>query len=157
MTKLRVHRDQAITSHIMSAVKGRGSKAEIALARSMWNLGLRYRKHPKHVMGKPDFIFAKLKIAVFCDGDFWHGKGWGKRGFKSWEEQFEGLHNRDFWRDKIARNMARDEYVSKELQRAGWIVLRFLESEILREPNSYAEIIKDIVKQKRALLDTETK
>lgn len=156
MAKLRVHRDQTITSRIMSAVKGKGSKAERALARSMWNLGLRYRKHPKNVSGKPDFVYSKFQVAVFCDGDFWHGKGWEQRGFKSWEEQFEGLHNADFWRDKIAKNMARDERINKELQRAGWIVLRFLESKILRDPDKYAAVIEDVVKKRKASSDAKT-
>jgi len=141
MKKTRAHRDRGITSKIMSAVRGQGSKAEKALARCMWKAGLRYRKHLKSMVGKPDFVFLGPKVVVFCDGDFWHGKGWEKRGFNSWDEQFEGLNNSDFWRKKIARNMQRDEQVTEKLQSEGWTVFRFLESDILEDPDKRAQII----------------
>ena len=147
MKKTRAHRDRGITSKIMSAVRGQGSKAEKALARCMWKAGLRYRKHLKSMVGKPDFVFLGPKVVVFCDGDFWHGKGWEKRGFNSWDEQFEELNNSDFWRKKIARNMRRDEQVTEKLQSEGWTVFRFLESEILQDPDKRAQIIYQGVKR----------
>ena len=146
MIKPRVHRDKAITSKIMSSVKGKGSKAEKVLARAMWRIGLRYRKHPKGIIGRPDYIFLSPKIAIFCDGDFWHGKGWEKRRFGSWEEQFDGLHNSAFWREKISRNMERDRKVTEQLQSEGWIVLRFLESEVLDDANKQARIVLRTIK-----------
>jgi len=146
MVKPRAHRDKAITSKIMSSVRGKGSKAEKMLAKAMWRIGLRYRKHPKCIIGKPDYVFVGPKVAVFCDGDFWHGIGWEKRGFGSWEEQFEGLHNSAFWREKIARNMERDKKVTKQLQNEGWIVLRFLESEILDDADKHAQIVLRTIK-----------
>jgi len=63
----------------MQAIKSKGSKIEIMLAKAMWEKGLRYRKNDKTVIGKPDFTFKKYKIAVFCDSEFWHGKDWKKR------------------------------------------------------------------------------
>lgn len=146
MAKPRVHRDKTITSKIMSSVRGKGSKAEKMLAKAMWGIGLRYRKHPKGIIGKPDYVFVGPKVAVFCDGDFWHGIGWEKRGFGSWEEQFEGLHNSAFWREKIVRNMERDRKVTKQLQNEGWIVLRFLESEILNDADKHAQIVLRTIK-----------
>jgi len=147
MVRSRTHREQAITSRIMSAVRGKGSKAEKALAKSMWRIGLKYRKHPKGIIGKPDYVFLGPRVIVFCDGDFWHGRGWEKRGFSSWEEQFEGLHNSDFWRKKIARNMQRDKQVTEKLQSEGWTVFRFLESEILEDPDKRAQIIYQGIKR----------
>lgn len=144
------HRDQAVTSQIMSAVKSTGSKAEKALGTAMWESGLRYRKHPRGLIGRPDYAFIGPKVAVFCDGDFWHGKGWKGRGFQSWDEQFVGLRNPDFWKEKIARNMARDERVNIELRETGWIVLRFLESEILRDPGTCVESISAVIAERRA-------
>ena len=76
----RKPRTRETTSKIMRAVKPKGSKAERALAKAMWTKGLRYRKHVKGISGTPDFGFIGLKVAVFCDGDFWHGRGWEKRG-----------------------------------------------------------------------------
>ncbi|MCK4787381.1 MAG: very short patch repair endonuclease [Desulfobacteraceae bacterium] len=144
--KPRAHRDKAITSKIMSSVRGKGSKAEKMLAKAMWRIGLRYRKHSNCIIGKPDYVFVGPKVVVFCDGDFWHGMGWEKRGFGSWEEQFEGLHNSAFWREKIARNMERDKKVTKQLQNEGWIVLRFLESEILDDADKHAQIVLRTIK-----------
>ena len=72
--------------------------------------------------------------------------GWEKRGFKSWEKQFEGLNNSDFWRQKIARNMERDKKVTEQLQNEGWTVLRFLESEILDDADNHAQIVLRTVK-----------
>ena len=60
-------------SKTMRAIKSKGSKIEILLGKELWKNGLRYRKNDKSVFGKPDFVFKGLKIAVFCDSEFWHG------------------------------------------------------------------------------------
>jgi len=138
-------RDPRVTSKIMSAVKNRGSKAEVALAKAMWRAGLRYRKHPRGIPGNPDYVFLGLKLAVFCDGDFWHGLGWQSRGFDSWDEQFEQLRRSEFWRGKIRRNMQRDGEVGERLRSLGWTVLRLPESEILRDPDECAAIVRSAV------------
>lgn len=117
----------------------------------MWGLGLRYRKHPKGILGKPDLVFIKAKVVVFCDGDFWHGKGWEDRGFNSWEEQFDGLRNAEFWRNKIARNMERDEQVNHALRDAGWLVMRFLESQIFRDPEQCAQSVLEAVHARKEI------
>ena len=101
-------RNPQMTSKIMSAVKSKGSKAERALGQAMWARGIRYRKHVRKVFGTPDFALMRLRVAIFCDGDFWHGQGWEKRGFTSWEQQFERLKSPELWKTKIAANMARD-------------------------------------------------
>lgn len=133
----------------MSAVKGKGSKAEIQLAKSMWRLGLRYRKHPNNIIGRPDFVFMGTKVAIFCDGDFWHGKGWRSRGFSTWEEQFIGINNSEYWQDKIRKNMARDKYVNKALRNSGWSVIRLLESQILRDPDYHARSVKKAIESRK--------
>ncbi len=139
------HRDPRVTSKIMAAVKSRGSKAELALGKAMWRAGLRYRKHPRGTHGNPDYAFLGKKVAVFCDGDFWHGLGWRKRGFNTWDEQFEHLHNAEFWREKIRRNMQRDNEVDEQLHSSGWTVLRLRESEILKDPDGCAAMVQDAV------------
>lgn len=102
----------------MQANKSKGTKPELLLAKSMWQLGLRYRKNNKTVFGKPDFSFKKYKVAVFVDGEFWHGKDWEirKADIKS---------NREFWIAKIERNIQRDEEVTGRLKAEGWTVFRF--------------------------------
>ena len=102
----------------MQAVKSRGSKIESMLAKELWKRGFRYRKNNKTVFGKPDFTFKKYKIAIFVDGEFWHGKDWQikKHDHKS---------NHDFWHTKIERNIKRDGEVNQFLFSNGWSVIRF--------------------------------
>lgn len=115
-------------SNIAKKIRSSGSKIENALAKAMWSHGLRYRKQCKDITGKPDFCFKGLKIAIFCDSDFWHGKKYrnGQR-FKT---------NIDYWEKKIHRNMERDKEVNKVLKDEGWIVLRFWEKEITKDIES---------------------
>lgn len=147
--KGRVVRSKAQTSKIMRAVKAKDSKAERILGSAMWSKGLRYRKHARDLPGTPDFVFIRHKVAVFCDGDFWHGRGWERRGFTSWEEQFDRIHSSDFWRKKISANMERDRRVRRELEGMGWVVLRFLESEILDDVESCALKVRGCVDSPR--------
>ncbi len=140
-------RDSCVTTRIMRAVKSKDSKAERSLAKEMWAVGLRYRKHPKGIIGKPDFAFLVPRIVIFVDGDFWHGFGWEQRGFKSFEAQFTGLHNSDFWKNKILRNMTRDKLVNETLRDQGWFVIRCLESDLLKDKMPrYLDDIKSAVK-----------
>ena len=82
----------------------------------------RYRKNVKSLPGKPDIVFPESKIAIFADGDFWHGKG-----FKKWKSKIPV-----FWRKKIAGNILRDRLQDKALRKAGYRVLRFYGSKIKR-------------------------
>ncbi len=102
----------------MRAIKNKGSKIEIKLGKALWRKGYRYRKNDKTVFGKPDFTFKRLKIAIFCDSEFWHGKDWeiNKHEIKS---------NIKFWHKKIERNIQRDKDVNEELLKNDWKVLRF--------------------------------
>lgn len=128
--------DAAAIHRKMSAVKGKNTVPEKLLGTAMWKLGLRYRKHHK-VKGTPDFVFIRPKIAVFCDGDFWHGNGWRIRGFKNREKELATYSK--FWADKVRRNVERDKTVNKGLRKDGWLVLRFWESQIRKSPEKCAE------------------
>ena len=103
--------------------KSKNTSIEVLLGRALWHRGLRYRKHTKGVLGHPDFCYLGKKVAVFCDGEFWHGRDWteAKRRLKS---------NREFWIAKIERNQQRDREITEQLEREGWTVLRFWESDI---------------------------
>jgi DNA mismatch endonuclease Vsr len=107
----------------MQAVKATGSKIETTLAKALFALGHRYRKNDKTVFGKPDLTFKRLKIAVFVDSEFWHGKDWEihKQDHKT---------NKKFWHQKIERNIQRDFEVNEKLRKDGWKVLRFWGQEI---------------------------
>jgi len=133
-------RDKETTYKIMSSIKSKDTVPEKLLGKELWKLGLRYRKHYK-ILGKPDFVFLKRKIAVFCDGDFWHGNNWKLRGLESFEKELS-MYN-EFWKEKLLRNIKRDNRVNSELTKTGWLVLRFWESDIRKSPVTYAKIVKD--------------
>ena len=126
----------------MQAVKNKGTKIELTLGRLLWNAGFRYRKNEKKVFGKPDFVFKKMKIAIFCDGEFWHGKDWEVR-------KYDHKTNQKFWFTKIEQNIERDKRVNEQLQKQGWTVLRFWESEIEKQPDSCIEKIKKSMAEKK--------
>jgi DNA mismatch endonuclease (patch repair protein) len=119
----------------MSAIKSKGTKPEKLLSSAMWCLGLRYRKQYK-IIGKPDFVLLRAKIAIFCDGDFWHGNNWRLRGYSSQDQELSKYSA--YWVDKLKKNKARDNYVTSELKSMGWIVLRFWESDIKLSPEACA-------------------
>lgn len=110
-------------SYTMSRIKGKNTKPELLLRKALWQEGLRYRLQKKGLPGRPDIVIGKYKLAIFVDGDFWHG-------FK-WEERKPKLKtNRDYWIPKIEGNMARDEDNTQQLEYLGWTVLRFWEHEV---------------------------
>ena len=110
----------------MRAVKSSGSIIERQLGTELWSRGLRYRKNNSKVYGKPDFTFASLKIAIFVDSEFWHGKDWDER-------KHDHKSNVEFWHNKIERNIARDKEVNEELLKNDWTILRFWGKEIKQD------------------------
>ena len=113
-------------SRNMSRIRGRDTKEELLLRKSLWHKGYRYRVNYKKLIGKPDIVFEKYKTVVFIDGEFWHGH--------NWEERRKAIKsNRDFWIPKIERNMQRDAEVNQVLQELGYTLFRFWGHEIKRE------------------------
>lgn len=123
----------------MQSNKSKGTKPELVLAKAMWALGLRYRKNSGSIFGKPDFSFKKYKVAVFVDGEFWHGKDWEQR-------KVEIKGNREFWIAKIERNIRRDREVTGRLKVEGWTVLRFWSNDVVKNTTCCAEKVKEIVR-----------
>ena len=126
----------------MRANKSTGTKPELVLAKAMWALGLRYRKNCGSIFGKPDFSFKKYKVAVFVDGEFWHGKDWEQK-----KAEIKG--NREFWIAKIERNIQRDIEVTGRLKAEGWTVLRFWSNDVVKDTTSCAEKVKEIIQARR--------
>lgn len=122
----------------MQAIRSKGSRIERELARELWKCGLRYRKNDKGVPGTPDFTFRGVKLAVFVDSEFWHGKDWDKK-----KEEFRS--KREFWLPKIERNIKRDEEVNLVLRREAWHVLRFWGKEVLADSVSCALRVREAV------------
>ena len=112
-------------SRTMSRIGARDTGIEVRLRKALWRLGIRYRKNYAALPGKPDIAITKHRIAVFCDGDFWHGR--------AWETKKHDLRaNRSFWVEKIERNMGRDIEVGTLLRYMDWIALRFWGGDILK-------------------------
>lgn len=109
----------------MSHIKSANSQIELILRKSLWKLGIRYRKNYKKLPGKPDIVFIKKRIAIFCDSEFWHGK--------DWEQQKNRINsNKNYWLAKIERNIEHDKIVNDELKKLGWTVLRFWGEDIIK-------------------------
>lgn len=123
----------------MSHVRNRDTRLENALCDALKQQGIRtFTRNDKNVFGKPDIVFKARKIAVFCDGDFWHGYNWAV-------SQNEIKSNRDFWIHKIEKNIARDREVTQRLQAQGWTVFRFWGHEIIKElPHCTSLIVEEL-------------
>jgi DNA mismatch endonuclease (patch repair protein) len=122
-------------SENMSRIRSKNTSIEILLGKAMWSLGLRYRKNDKTVFGKPDFVFKGKKVAIFCDSEFWHGK-------YLQEGRYIPKTNTEFWIAKITRNIERDKEVDQRLLLEGWIIIRFWEEDIRRNPMECAVQVK---------------
>lgn len=110
-------------SKIMRAIRSTNTKDEVRLAKALWHLGYRYRKNNRTVFGTPDLTFKKLKIAIFVDSEFFHGK--------DWETQKDRVKtNTEFWQKKIERNRQRDIEVNTYLESQNWKVIRFWSREV---------------------------
>ena len=111
-------------SYNMKRIKDKNTTIELRFEAELRERGLNcFVRNQKGISGKPDFAFVARKIAVFCDGDFWHGYNWG--------ETKATIHsNREFWISKIEKNMARDARVNAALEEQGWRVFRFWGHEI---------------------------
>ena len=130
----------------MSANKGKGTKLELLFGKLLWNAGVRYRKNDKTVFGKPDFVIRKMKIAIFCDGEFWHGRNWEER-------KNDHKSNCEFWHTKIERNIKRDNEVNEQLKVQGWTVFRFWETEITKESDKCLNRILNYMNAKTKATD----
>lgn len=123
-------RDPRVTSSMMSRVRSRDNVAEIALRKTLWNRGHRYRVHSKHILGKPDLVFSRTHVAVFVDGDYWHGRALREGGADQLRLVIRG-RKFEWWRAKLQKNIDRDDYVTQGLMAAGWNVVRIWESDVL--------------------------
>ena len=133
-------RSPDITYKIMSAVKSKDTRPEVALRKELFRRGMRFRKNMKSLRGKPDIVFTRVKLVVFCDGDFWHGHNWAIRGYGSFEREMERYSPQ--WANKIRNNVDRDMRITQELANAGWTVLRIWESDIKKDIKSCADQVE---------------
>lgn len=137
-------RPRDIVRKAMKAVKSKNTIPEISLRKALWVRGFRYRLHKKSLPGKPDLVFASRRVALFIDGDYWHGRQWKERGFDSLEAQMSRVNNPEYWIKKIRGNMERDKRVNRDLRNLGWTVIRVWESDLKKNPE---RVIKKITRK----------
>src|SRR5689334_11197381 len=123
-------------SFVMSRIRSKNTKIDIKMKEMLSEI-TDFIMYPK-MGGNPDFIIKEKKIAIFCDGDFWHGYTY-KNGKK--------LPTK-YWQEKIERNIARDRKITRKLRAEGWKVLRFWEHDINRNINSCRARLARTLKQK---------
>jgi DNA mismatch endonuclease (patch repair protein) len=127
---------------MMSRVRHKDSKAELALRRALHASGVRYRLHAPDVTGRPDLVIRSRRLAVFVDGDLWHGNPdeVRRRGRASLADVFPT--RTEWWVAKIERTMTRDREVTRALRTQGWTVVRLWEHDVLRDPSACAEEVR---------------
>lgn len=124
-----------------------GTRCELVLRRILWAKGLRYRLGGQGLPGKPDIVFLQPRIAIFCDGDFWHGRKLDER-----LARLASGHNPTYWVAKIRTNVTRDLANTEKLSASGWRVLRLWETDILRAPEEAAVRVIELVREALAEL-----
>jgi DNA mismatch endonuclease (patch repair protein) len=110
----------------------------------LWKSGLRFQVNVKTLDGCPDLVFPKAKVAVFCDGDFWHGRDW-----RSLKGKLNRGWNGHYWQKKIGTNRSRDARHTRTLKKRGWHVVRIWESDIKRDTFSAAAAVRQVIKAKQ--------
>ena len=128
----------------MSHIRAKDTSIEIALRKALWHKGYRYRKNYKLLPGSPDIALTKYKIAIFCDGEFFHGKDW-----QVLKARLEKSDNGDFWISKISRNQERDNEINKKLLFLGWTVIRFWGKDIIKNPDECIRVIEEAIFNRR--------
>jgi DNA mismatch endonuclease (patch repair protein) len=123
----------------MQAIKGKGTSLERTMALLLRGRGLRPQLNVSHLPGKPDLAFCRLKVAVFVDGDFWHG--WR---FSLWRDKLS-----DYWKAKIEKNRVRDRRNFQRLRRMGWTVVRIWEHQLKRDPDRCVERVEEAIAKKK--------
>jgi DNA mismatch endonuclease (patch repair protein) len=127
-------------SYCMSRVKNRNTDLEALVRSELFKRGWRFRKHVSSLPGTPDIVFVRQGVAVFVDGDFWHGYR-----FPRWEASLS-----EFWITKIQKNRKRDRRNFAKLRRLGWRVARVWQHEIKRDLYGSVERLEKLLVTRRS-------
>jgi len=124
-------------SWVMSRIRGSNTKIDLKMKRLLSENRYKFEMYPK-MYGNPDFILKRKKIAIFCDGDFWHGYRYHEKKKPA----------KKYWKEKIEGNMRRDQRYSRKLRRECWSVLRLWEHDIEKNPEKCMRKIKSKFSQR---------
>ena len=124
-------------SKCMRRIRSKDTSIEVTLRKLLWHAGYRYRKNDADLPGKPDIALTKHKIAIFCDGEFFHGK--------DFDTKKKPETNAEYWEEKIKKNIQRDQVVEADLKGMGWTVIRFWSRDIIKDPDSCVKAVEEII------------
>lgn len=128
-------------SRVMSRIRSTDTGPELALRKALYAAGVRgWRCNVRTLPGKPDLAFTRARVAVFCDGAFWHGH----------PEHFTPGKSGPYWDSKITRTQERDRHANSALADMGWLVLRFWDFEIARNLDHCVSRTAELVRSRRA-------
>lgn len=129
-------------SKLMSKIKSKNGPVERKLAKALWHHGVRYRLNYKKLPGSPDIAITKYRIAIFVDGEFWHGYNWEQKRTRI-------KNNRQYWIDKIETNMNRDKRNNDDLFLLDWYVIRFWAHDVDRRIDYCVDTILDAISMRQ--------
>src|SRR5690554_5035421 len=124
----------------MKSIKGKDTKIELTLRKSLWKKDIRYRKNYNKLPGSPDIVLTKYKIVIFCDSECCHGKDWSETKLKLSKNK-----NSEYWINKIERNIERDKIIDNKLKQMKWTVLHFWGKDILNNTDNCVYIINSMI------------
>ena len=134
----------------MKSIKSKDTKIEILLRKELWSKGYHYRKNYPQLPGKPDIVFTKYKIAIFCDGEFFHGKDW-----EILKPRLERSNNSDYWIKKIDNNRKRDHEIDQKLLYLGWTVIRFWGKDIKKNVDDCVKVIEETIFEQKVQINED--
>lgn len=124
----------------MQNIRSKDTQIEVMLRKALFAKGIRYIKNYRKLPGKPDIVLIKYKIAIFCDGEFFHGKDW-----EVLKPKLQNSNNSEFWIKKISKNIERDDEINKKLLFMGWTVIRFWGSDIKKRTDECVRVIEEAI------------
>lgn len=134
----------------MQHIRSKDTSIELLLRRALWHKGYRYRVNYDKLPGHPDIVLTKYHIAIFCDGEFFHGKDWDRLELK-----LKGSNNSEYWIRKIKGNIDRDTAVERQLKAAEWTVLRFWGGDIKKHTEECVQAVEEAVFEAKMGLSCE--
>lgn len=120
----------------MSRIKSKDSKIETLFRKELWKSGFRYRKNSGKYFGKPDIVLKQHKTVIFVDSCFWHG---------CIKHCRVPTARKNYWTQKIARNMERDKEVSRHYKKQGWKIFRIWEHDLKNNSEKILKRLANVV------------
>lgn len=126
----------------MKHIRSKDTQIELLLRAALWHEGIRYRKNYNKLPGTPDIAITKYKIAIFCDGEFLHGKDW-----EQLRNKLKNSNNSEYWIKKIQKNIERDQDVERAIRAEGWNVIRFWGKDIRQDVGKCVDAVKEAIQE----------